>query len=384
MNLKKQSQVALDVPPAMSVKFNMMVYDLKRKGVDVTTLSLGEAFFKLPDCSFDALEIEKGYHYSSSLGTPELRERICRYYRDTYGVIASPQKEMLISAGSKAIIFMALLSVVDPGDEVIIIEPAWVSYVEQVKLAYGNPVMVPYHKSIAELESYITEKTKVIIINNPNNPSGKVYSKTELDQLLEIARKHGLYIISDEAYSDFVDEEPFISVGAVDVDKERTFTVNSLSKCFGMSGWRIGYVIASEGIIESMLKLNQHLITCPPTILQDYLARYFDEIVSAVQPQVKEVVQKRKLVAEYMDEIGLTYLPGTATFYFMVSIEESKLDSEEFATKLLNERHVSTVPGIGYGDSVSKFIRVSVGTETMERIERGLDEINSLIKETHG
>lgn len=383
MELRHLSKIVEDIPPAMSVKFNMMVYDLQRTGADITVLSLGEAFFKLPHCSFDNLPFEKGYHYSSSYGVPELRQKISSYYEQEYGVTSDYQKEILISAGSKVIIYMALLAVLDPGDEAIIIEPAWVSYTEQVRLAYGKPVMVPHYESVAGLSKYITDRTKVIIVNNPTNPSGKVYSRQELELLFEIARQHGLYIISDEAYSDFVDQDPFISMGVIDKDKERTFTINSLSKCLGMSGWRIGYVIANESIIQGMLKLNQHLITCPTTLIELYLIQYFDAIVESARPQIKEVVRQRKAVAQYMDSIGLSYLPGSGTFYFLVSISGSSLNSEEFATRLLQRYHVSTVPGIGYGESVGSFLRISVGTESMQRIQKGLDAIKLLIDETH-
>ncbi|MBI4779668.1 aminotransferase class I/II-fold pyridoxal phosphate-dependent enzyme [Candidatus Falkowbacteria bacterium] len=272
------SQAVEDISPAMSIKFNMEVYDLQRQGKDVIVLSLGEAFFKLPEFDFDESLFVKGCHYSSSWGLLELRQKISGYY-NRYGVEADPEKEILVSAGSKAIIYMVLLSIINPGDEVIIFEPAWVSYTEQVKLCYGRPVTVPYHENLNNLEKYITPKTKAIIINNP--------------------------------------------------------------------------------------------------------VKYFDDILKITAPQISEVMELRRQVADYMDEIGLKYLPGSGTFYFMVSIEGSKLGSEEFALKLLREHNVSTVPGVGYGQSVDKFLRISVGTESPERIKAGLSAILELIKLTH-
>lgn len=372
------SKVAAEISPAMSVKFNMMVYDLQRQGTDVIVLSLGEAFLKLPEIDFNALSFEKGCHYSSSWGVLELRKKISEYYQ-RYGVESDYEKEILISSGSKVIIYMTLLSIINPDDEVIIFEPAWVSYTEQVRLCYGKSVMIPYDEKLDDLEKHLNSKTKAIIINNPNNPSGKVYSREELQKIYDLAEKHDLYILSDEAYSDFVSEEPFISMGVFDKEKKRTFVINSISKCLGVSGWRVGYVIGNKMNMEGILKINQHLITCPTTIIEFCLVKYFDIILEKTAPQIKDVLGQRAQIAQFMDEIGLKYLPGSGTFYFMVSIEESKLRSEDFASELLLKYNVSAVPGFGYGESVDKFIRVSVGAESMERVKKGLSTIKKLI-----
>lgn len=376
------SQVVEEIPPAMSVRYNMMVYDLQRKGEDIIVLSLGEAFFQLPEFNFNELPFAKGYHYSSSWGLLELRQKISEYY-NRYGVKSNPEKEILISSGSKIIIYMVLLSIINPGDEVIIFEPAWVSYTEQVKLCYGQSVTVPYDENLDNLEKYVTLKTKVIIINNPNNPSGKVYSKEELQKIYNVAEKHGIFILSDEAYSDFVNKERFYSMGIIDKEKKFSFVINSVSKCLGISGWRIGYVIANEKYLDGVLKVNQHLITCPTTLIELCLIKYFDKIINKTNPQIKDLMLLREKVAEYMDEIGLKYFYGSGTFYFMISIEGSKLMSEDFAIKLLTEHNVSTVPGLGYGKSVDKFLRVSIGTENLERIKSGLMSIRNLINLTH-
>lgn len=278
---------------------------------------------------------------------------------------------------------MTFMSILNPGDEVIILEPYWVSYTEQVRLCYGKPVTVPYDVPVFELETYITDKTKCIVVNNPHNPSGKIYSREELEHLLYISRKNDLYLMSDEAYSDFVlDPYEFISLGALDPAREKTIVCNSISKNYGISGWRLGYVITHPELINQILKVNQHLITCPATILEYYIAEYFYDILEITKPQIKAVVSLRNKLAEYMTGIGLHYLPGTATFYFLVSIEPSKLNSDAFATKLLNEYNVSTVPGVGYGQSCDKHIRVCVGAETWERMIKAVDSIKTLINLT--
>lgn len=376
------SKIVRNMSQAMSVKFNMRVYDLQRKGLDIIVLSLGEAFFDLPLFSFSRLPIEKGYHYSSSRGLPELRSKITGFYRRLYGVKADPEKEILVSAGSKILIYMCLRAVMNPSDEVIVQEPAWVSYVDQIKLGLGVPVMVPYYEKVANLKKYVTSRTRAIILNNPTNPSGKVYSKSELESIYDLARKSNLFILSDEAYSDFVIEEPFISIGRIDKAKERSIIINSLSKNLGMSGWRIGYIITNKDLINQILKLNQHLITCPTTLIEYYLIEYLDKILKITYLQIKKVVKKRAKVAKMMDKIGLKYLPGSGTFYFCVSIEGSRLNSERFAERLLDKYSVAAVPGLGYGDSLDKFLRVSVGTESIARIEKGLTAIHKLINET--
>lgn len=381
-NLPISSAVA-KIGQAMSVKYNMKVYDLQRKGEDVVVLSLGESFFKIPLFSFRKLKHwEKGYHYSSSRGIPELLQKISRYYKQEYDVTSDPESEMLISAGSKVIIYMVMKTILNPGDEIIVPEPAWVSYPEQIRLCLGKPVMVPYYEKVEDIAHYISPKTRAVIINNPTNPSGKVYSQEELRYIYELAENHNLYIISDEAYSDFVYEDPFFSIGSFDVQKERSFIVNSLSKNFGMSGWRVGYVITNKNLIDQLLKINQHLVTCPATLIEYYMAEYFDKVLEYTKPQIIEVVQKRKRIAQLMDIYGLQYLPGSGTFYLMTSIGNSKLRSEQFADRLLEEYHVSTVPGVGYGSSLDKFLRVSVGTEPIERIRQGLSSIKKLIERT--
>jgi aminotransferase len=367
---------------AISIRYNNLVYDMKARGEDVTVLSLGEAFFDIPLFSFDELPMPDGYHYSHSRGLPALRRKLASYYASHYGVPVDAESEILVTAGSKIAIHMCLMAILNPGDEALVLEPAWVSYTEQIKLCHGVPVMVPYDRSVFELDEYVTDRTRVIILNNPNNPSGKVYSREELEHLHALADRHGLFLLSDEAYSEFVDGDAFLSCGVLDPEKRHTIVCNSMSKNYGMSGWRIGYVIGGKALMDQVLKINQHLVTCPPTILQHYLERHFDRILDITRPQIADVVRRRNELGEYMDACGMAYLPGDATFYFFVSIEGSSLSSEDFCTRLLTESRVCAVPGIGYGDSCDRFVRVSVGTESMERTRAGLDRIRELIEET--
>jgi aminotransferase len=367
---------------AMSIKYNNMVYELKRAGVRVIVMSLGEAFFDIPLFPMDDLPHPQIYHYTHSRGIPELREKICDYYRRTHGVSVDPESEIIVTAGSKAAIHFSMMSVLDPGDEVIIHEPTWVSYPEQVKLCYAVPVMMPYACGARDYERFVTERSKLIVINNPHNPRGEVFTRKDLQYLVDLAKANGLYVLADEAYSDFLVGEEFHSLGLFDEEKSNVIICNSISKNFGISGWRLGYSITNAALTDQILKVNQHLITCPASILQYYMARHFDEIIEITYPQIAAVVEKRRRLAEFMDRLGLRYLPGSATFYFFVEIAPSRLGSEEFCTRLLNEAHVSVVPGRGYGESCDSFVRVSVGTETMEDIEYGLRQLKALVDAT--
>lgn len=372
----------VNVVQALSIKYNNIVYEMKARGEDVVVLSLGEAFFDIPLYRFDDLAFPDVYHYSHSRGVPELRAKLAAYYGSEYGVAVDPAAEMLVTAGSKIAIHMTLMALVGPGDEVLIHEPAWVSYTEQVKLCHGVPVQVPYDQTVFDFPKHITPRTKAIIINQPNNPRGSLYSEVELTYLHELARERGLFLISDEAYSDFINDEQFISVGVHDPAKEHTIICNSMSKNYGMSGWRIGYVIARPDITDQILMINQHLVTCASTILLLYLARHFEEIIAITKPQIRDVVRRRRELSQFMDEIGLRRLPGDATFYFFVSIAPTTLTSDEFCTRLLREHGVSVVPGIGYGKSCDRFVRVSVGTETMDRTRAALRTMKALIDQT--
>jgi len=383
MNEIEPSKVVKQSIEALSIKYNNIVYEKQNRGENVIVLSLGEPFFDVPLYSFEDLPKNKINHYSHSRGILDLRKKISKKYKEFSGLEINYETEILITAGSKIAIHMTLMSILNPGDEVIILEPAWVSYAEEIKLCYGNPIQIPYTKTVYDIKNYITNKTKMIIINNPHNPTGKIYSKEELVHVYELAKKHKFMILIDEAYSDYVyNNNEFFSLANLDPDKKYSVTINSLSKNMGISGWRIGYVITNPDLINQILKINQHLITCPSTILEYYVNQYFDKMLDVAKPQILELLDKRKTLTDYMDEISLNYLPGKSTFYFFISIQKSNLSSDEFCTKLLYEKNISVVPGIGYGISCDNFIRVSIGSEKIDDIKKGLNEIRDLILKT--
>jgi aminotransferase len=371
-----------EIVPALSIQFNGLVHEMKAAGTDVIVLSLGEAFFDIPLFDFSEVPIPESYHYNQSRGNPDLRRLLAGYYGRQHGVPVDPDTEIVVTAGSKVAIHMSLMAMLDPGDEVLVLEPAWVSYSEQVRLCHGVPVMVPHQCTVFDLDRLVTARTKAVIVNNPNNPSGRVMAREELEHLHAVADRHDLFVLSDEAYSEFVLDDAFVSCAALDPGKRHTIVCNSMSKNYGMSGWRIGYVVGSPPVIADVLKINQHLITCPPTILEYYLVRHFDDVLEITRPQIAEVVRKRQEIARFMEACGIAVLPGDATFYLFGSIEPSSLGSVEFCTRLLREHHVCAVPGIGYGPSCDRFIRVSVGAEDTPRVKRGIRAIQELIAAT--
>lgn len=372
------SKTTSEIPEAMSIYINQLVYDLRRRGNDVIALSLGEAFFDIPLFDFRKLDLDKSYHYSDSQGIPGLRRKIATYYKDYYGAPVDPDKELIITAGSKIGIFMSMRAVAEAGDEILIHEPAWVSYQEQARLINAVPRFIPYDAPVETFGNYLTPRTRLVIINNPNNPAGRVYERDELVTLAKTCGERGVYVMVDEAYSDFVTDGKFVSMASVVPDKRGIIVVNSLSKNMGISGWRVGYIVTHPELLAQLLKINQHLITCAPSILLYYLEKYFEKIVDITLPQVRQVVEKRERIRREMDRIGMHYLPGASTFYFFVSIDNFPGTDMDLALALLVYHGIAVVPGGAYGASTQRFVRVSVGTESEERIIEALGIIRSM------
>lgn len=358
------------IKPALSVAINQLLYESQAKGTDVCALSLGEAFFHLPLLSFRSIDFERGFHYSDSRGTRELRTVIARHYFESYGVEVDPDKQVLVTAGSKIAIFMLIKSLIASGDIVSVFEPAWVSYREQILLAGGAPEFLPFESSFSEgLE--LNPRTKVLILNNPNNPSGRNYSTEELLRILDACRAVGATLLVDEAYSDFVPGSLFQSSRELGED---VVVVNSLSKNLGMSGWRLGYVIGPGKLIDRLLRIQQNLITCAPTILQLYVAKYLTRLLRQTKPQIKAVINRRRAVKEFLDSFGISCLDGDSTFYLFASAEDFGVKGNvvDFCIHALINHGVSVVPGVAYGERTAKYIRISVGVEPLERIQEGI------------
>jgi aspartate aminotransferase/aminotransferase len=370
--------VVASMQEASSIYVNQLVSDRKKAGEDVITLSLGEAFFDVPLLDFNALDVEKSFHYSESRGLLELRFRLAEYYADRFGARVDGRDEILVSAGSKPVIFMAMLTALAPGDEILVPEPAWLSYPEQARLIGAVPRFIPFDAEPSSFADYLTPMTRMLVLCNPNNPAGRIYTADELLSVYRMCRERGIYVLVDEAYSDFVLHDSFVSMAKLVPDKDGVIVVNSISKSTGMSGWRIGYAISHPSFISHLLKVNQHIITCAPTILLMYCEKYFSQILAKTIPQATRVTEKRRRVRDIMDRLGLKYLPGSATFYFFVSIGDFPGSSTEFALTMLLDKKIAVVPGSAYGESTDRFVRVSIGTESIERITAALVEIERM------
>lgn len=367
-----------NIAPAKSIVINQKVYEKRRNGQDVTVLSLGEAYFSIPDFGFNELDHNVGYHYSDSQGMPELRDRIEEYYKYNNNISVS-KDNIIISAGSKALTLNYMLGILNSNDEVLLHEPAWLSYEDQAKLCDATVTYIPYKEEISSFEKYFTDKTKLIVINNPNNPSGLIYKHEELRRLIELANINGIYVLVDEAYSDFI-SDCFKSAAEWINEFDNLCVINSMSKNFGMSGWRIGYAIANDKIIKSLTVLNQHTITCAPTILQMYFSKYMKEIYNICKPQLRELINKRKKVESLLHKYDIPYLEGSATFYFFIDISKSKYSGDDLSVILMDEHSIATVPGSAYGKTTGKFLRVSIGTESFEKIDNALKIISEYLK----
>jgi aspartate/methionine/tyrosine aminotransferase len=368
------SRTTESLPQALSVYMNQLLYQMRSRGRDVTALSLGEAYFSIPKFGFGEIDFDRGYHYSDSQGIPELRKKIAEHYGIKYNVPVEWDSQVLISTGSKLILFMCMKAFLNPGDGIAVHEPAWLSYSEQAKLCEANTTFIPHFAQVKDFEKYLDRKSKILIINNPNNPAGKLYSIEELQILHELCVKKNMILIVDEAYSDFVDNQDFTSIGQITKDFQNLIIVNSLSKNMGMSGWRIGYMLSNADVIKRILRINQHLVTCAPTVLQLYLAKHFNKILEVTEPQIQSLMNKREDVQIIINSLDLECLSGSATFYFFVDLSSIEFSGNTmgFALHLLLNHDICVVPGGAYGNSTDKFVRLSIGTESVDRIRDAL------------
>lgn len=364
------------IPQALSIFWNQKAADINSK--QLIKLALGEAFFNVKKFNLNKYLVDKNYHYTDSRGNILLRKKISELYKKKYGSKFNYKEEIIISAGSKILTYMSLLALLNKGEEAVTFEPAWLSYQEQTKIVGCKLRFIPFSTNINSIKKFLKKKTKVFILNNPNNPSGKLYDKNFLLKLFKILRVKNIYLICDEAYSDFIPEnKSFISALAVDKKKERTIVVNSLSKNFGMSGWRLGYVIANKKIIEKLLILNQHLITCAPSILQNYVGDNFENLYRNNILQIKKLLKKRKIIEKFLKINNIEYLDSDSTFYFFISINK-KINVDHFCNELLYKKFISVVPGRAYGKNTDQYIRISIGTEKLPSIIKALKVIQKL------
>lgn len=359
--------------------------DLTRKYKDLINFSLGDPDYTTDERIIEAAfqDAKKGHtHYTDFQGDLELREEICKYYKEVYNYDVAVEECMVTTSGCHAM-WLVLESILDDDDEVIIHEPYFTPYPQQVKLTRGKPVILETYEEenfqikIDRLRKLITNRTKAMIINTPNNPTGTCFTMETLKAIAEVAIEKDLIIIADDIYTAFSYAEPFIPITTLEGMKERTITISSFSKDYAMTGWRIGYVLAPTFVIQTMRDVNENNVFTAPSISQR-AALHALRMREIVQPPMIEEYKKRIFYA--YDRIRaipkMSVLPPRGSIYLFINIKETGLTSAEVAERLLEEAHVLVLPGNAFGKSGEGYIRVAVTVgvdelkEAFDRIER--------------
>lgn len=363
-------------------------FDLAAGMEGVISLGVGEPDFITPWSVREAaiLSLEQGYtSYTANAGLMELREEIAGYMLKGFGVSYSPRSEIIVTVGASQALDIALRAILDPGDEVIVVEPSFVSYVPLVSLAGGVPVQVQTLKENGfkilpeQLEKVITDRTKAIILCSPNNPTGTMLNGSELEAIAQIAEKYDLLVLSDEIYAELAYDGEYTSFATISGMKKRTILISGFSKGFAMTGWRLGFVCAPETISQAMLKIHQYAMMCAPTMAQFAALEALKTGRSDVEDMKKSYKRRRNYFVQSLNELGLTcHVPGGA-FYAFPSIESTGLSSEEFAEKLLLEEKVAVVPGNIFGESGEGHVRCSYAT-SMELLQEAIKRIGHFLK----
>ncbi len=359
------SQTITNIKPSGIRKF----FDIVSEMPEAISLGVGEPDFDTPwhirEEGIYSLEKGKTF-YTSNSGLLELREEICKWYKRKYNVDYDYKKEALITVGGSEGIDLAFRAMLDPGDEVIIPEPCYVSYVPCVELAGGVPVTIAlknenqFRLTPEELLGAITDKTKILILAYPSNPTGAIMTKEDLEPIAKICQEKDIFVISDEIYSELTyGEAQHCTIGSLPGMKERTIIINGFSKAYAMTGWRLGYALAPKVIAEQMTKVHQFAIMCAPTTSQ-YAA------ISAIKEGDKDIErmrtsydQRRHFLMKTFEEMGLPCFEPLGAFYMFPCIKEFGMTSDEFATRLLQEEELAVVPGTAFGDCGEGFLRIS-------------------------
>lgn len=372
------------LPPSGIRRF----FDIAATMKDVISLGIGEPDFVTPEPIIEAgiASLRRGEtHYTSNSGILELREALAEHLERLYGVRYDPEKEILITVGVSEALHLALLTVVEPGDEVIVVEPCFVSYKPGVVFAGGKPVVVSatldnnFEVTASQIEEKVTPRTKALLIGYPNNPTGAVMSRDKLLEIAKVAQKHDLLVISDEIYDRLVYGVEHTCFASLPGMWERTILLGGFSKAYAMTGWRIGYACAPADILSQIRKVHQYAIMCAPTTSQVAALEALRNGEEYVQQMVAEYDRRRRLIVGGLNSIGLKCFEPRGAFYAFPSIEATGLSSEEFSEKLLYEEKVAVVPGNAFGECGEGFIRCSYAT-AYEKIEQALERMERFVK----
>ncbi len=384
MNIQdKLTPLVKQIPPSGIRKF----FDLVVTMEGVISLGVGEPDFVTPWHVRESTihSLEKGVTaYTSNAGIPELREEICKYMENRFSVKYSPVNETMVTVGASEAIDIALRALVGPGDEVLVVEPSYVSYSPCAILAGATPVSVPtYQKDNFRLmpdilESKITDKSKVLIMCFPNNPTGAIMEEEDLKKIAAVIKKHDLIVISDEVYAELSYGKKHVSLASIEGMKDHTIVIGGLSKAFAMTGWRIGYALAHPEIIAAMLKIHQYTILCAPVMGQVAAIEAFKCGKKEMDKMVEQYDQRRKLIVKGFQEMGLSCHTPQGAFYAFPSIQATGYDDQTFAEELLKQTKVAVVPGSVFGQGGTGFIRCSYAT-SYKQISEAIERIGNFV-----
>lgn len=354
----------VEIEPSGIRRFFDVVNEMK----DAISLGVGEPDFDTPWRIREEgiYSLEKGRtFYTSNSGLKELKEEICRYIQRKTSVVYDPGTDVVVTVGGSEGIDIAMRAMLDPGDEVLIPQPSYVSYLPCTVLAGGVPVVIPlkneneFKLTKEELEAAITPRTKILVLPFPNNPTGSIMTREDLEPIADLVRKHDLYVISDEIYSELSYQGDHVSIAEFPGLRERTIMINGFSKGFAMTGWRLGYACGPAAIIEQMIKIHQFAIMCAPTNSQYAAIEGLRNCQTEVDEMREAYNQRRRFLMHEFKKIGLKCFEPYGAFYVFPDISEFGMTSEEFATRFLEEERVAVVPGTAFGASGEGFIRIS-------------------------
>jgi len=381
---RKISRRVAELPPSGIRRFFELV--LATEGV--ISLGVGEPDFVTPwNIREEAVfQLEKGRtSYTSNYGLKELRCELAAWLERRYSLQYDPDSEIVITVGGSEAIDIALRAILEPGDEVLIVEPCYVSYAPVVILAGGTPRYIAtkqeegFRLNIARLRESVTPRTKALIINYPNNPTGATFRYDDLESLCRFAGEHDLLILSDEIYAELTYEGVHVSLAALPEAKERTLLVSGFSKAFAMTGWRLGYLCGPAELIAAMVKIHQYTILCAPTISQYAAIEALRNGDADIEAMREEYRARRNFIVKSFNEMGLRTLMPEGAFYAFANIESTGMTSEEFCTRLLREQRVAVVPGTAFGPSGEGFIRASYAS-SFEKLERAVEGIARFVR----
>lgn len=382
---KVLSKTAVDIKPSGIRKF----FDLLGDRKDVISLTVGEPDFMTPyhirAVGIESLERGRTY-YTSNDGIMELRQEICNYLNRRFDLTYNPKKEVIVTVGGSEAIDLGVRALVEPGDEVIIPQPAFVCYGPIVELAHGKPVYIEtkpeddFKLTPEALRKAITPKTKLLILPFPNNPTGAVLTRNELEQIAEVIRGTNIMILSDEIYAELTYGFKSTPFAAIDGMWERTVTVSGFSKSYAMTGWRLGYLCAPHELVEQMHKIHQYAIMCAPTTSQLAAIEALKHGDPDIEMMRDEYDRRRRYIIDGLRKIGISCFEAKGAFYVFPHIGEFGLSSEEFCQRLLDEKGVAIVPGTAFGDCGEGYARISYAY-SVDHITKALAKMAEFVAE---